>query len=280
MMEETVAAKTIGLPSSNATGKLGAHLDDLMSAVSSRVSFLQQAVVIRSAMLSSRDDLTSLDIAVQAIEHQLRAVKAYLKDEVDALPKAQALIKLSLQQDRRLKVISGVLSANLHGIEPKLHSSESIPQSSELEAINGHPFLKSVENGFQKDKKGRSPPPCLYVTNEELDSLSSYMRGRLTLEKVNKAVDEMATFAEVNAKLLTAPRKKLGNELLEKALELRDFAATECVKGKHFFFESDMKGSVLKMDNTGKAILTVLRHLGRIADVRAGRLRGFILLDP
>lgn len=34
------------------------------------------------------------------------------------------------------------------------------------------------------------------------------MRGRLTLEKVNTAIDEMATFATGNAKLLSAPRQK------------------------------------------------------------------------
>jgi len=39
--------------------------------------------------------------------------------------------------------------------------------------------------------------------------------------------------------------------------ELRDIAATEGVKGKHFFVESDIKGPALKLDNTGKAILTV-----------------------
>jgi hypothetical protein len=35
------------------------------------------------------------------------------------------------------------------------------------------------------------------------------MRGRLTLEKLNTAIDEMATFALANARLLAAPRKKV-----------------------------------------------------------------------
>lgn len=39
--------------------------------------------------------------------------------------------------------------------------------------------------------------------------------------------------------------------------ELRDIAATETVKGKHFFLETDIRGPSLKLDNTGKAILTV-----------------------
>lgn len=39
--------------------------------------------------------------------------------------------------------------------------------------------------------------------------------------------------------------------------ELRDIATVEAVKGKHFFLDNDVKGPSLKLDNTGKAILTV-----------------------
>ncbi|PRQ57515.1 putative spindle and kinetochore-associated protein [Rosa chinensis] len=53
----------------------------------------------------------------------------------------------------------------------------------------------------------------------------------------------------------------------------------EAVKGKHFFLETDMKGPSLKLDNTRKAILTVLRHLGRVSETRIGH-RVIILLKP
>lgn len=43
--------------------------------------------------------------------------------------------------------------------------------------------------------------------------------------------------------------------------ELKDIATTESIKGKHFFLETDMKGPSLKLDNTGKAILTVSSFL-------------------
>lgn len=45
-----------------------------------------------------------------------------------------------------------------------------------------------------------------------------YMRGRLTLEKVNAAIGEIATYAEANAQLISAPRKKLAENMWEKAL--------------------------------------------------------------
>lgn len=39
--------------------------------------------------------------------------------------------------------------------------------------------------------------------------------------------------------------------------ELREIATTDGVKGKHFFLETDIKGPSLKLDNTGRALLTV-----------------------
>lgn len=38
---------------------------------------------------------------------------------------------------------------------------------------------------------------------------SSYMRGRLTFDKVNIAVNEIATLADANSQLITAPKKKV-----------------------------------------------------------------------
>lgn len=36
-----------------------------------------------------------------------------------------------------------------------------------------------------------------------------YMKGRLTLEKVNAAINDMAAYADANAQLIAAPRKKV-----------------------------------------------------------------------
>lgn len=35
------------------------------------------------------------------------------------------------------------------------------------------------------------------------------MRGRLTLDKVNAAVGDMATYADANAQLISAPKSKV-----------------------------------------------------------------------
>jgi hypothetical protein len=43
----------------------------------------------------------------------------------------------------------------------------------------------------------------------------------------------------------------------------------EGVKGRHWFTEPDLKaGACLRPDKTGRALITVLRHLGRIQEAR------------
>ena len=59
-------------------------------------------------------------------------------------------------------------------------------------------------------------------------------------------------------------------ETLDVDLEyMQVLQGREGIRGKHWFLETDLKtGTVLKVDKTGKAILTVLRHLGRLSEVQ------------
>jgi hypothetical protein len=57
--------------------------------------------------------------------------------------------------------------------------------------------------------------------------------------------------------------------------------------GKHFVTEGDMKvvmaaagkgnGVAFKLDSTGRAILAILRHLGRLKEIRAAGITRFIV---
>lgn len=46
----------------------------------------------------------------------------------------------------------------------------------------------------------------------------------------------------------------------------------EGVKGHFWFLEADLReGQLVKLDKSGKAMLTLLRHLGRLQEVRRGQ---------
>ncbi|XP_057980219.1 spindle and kinetochore-associated protein 1 homolog [Malania oleifera] len=261
----------------------GSSLDSLISSFNSRIAELQELVIGRNMYpASSIADLSAVDAALKAMELQVQAIKDRLREETRAIPKAKKLIDASLRQQKILQSMSLHVPSHLAERATILNAE---PNSLFPETSNKDPNCGSLKQEVEpavlpKEKKSRASPPLWYVTADELDSLSSYMRGRLTLDKVNAAIGDMATYAEANAQLISAPRKKLTENILEKALELRDIATTEAVKGKHFFLETDIKGPTLKLDNTGKAILTVLRHLGRISETRIGHCRVIILVKP
>ncbi|KAL2337558.1 hypothetical protein Fmac_012004 [Flemingia macrophylla] len=273
----------------------GASLDSLMSSFNARITQLQELVIARNMYPASGvTDLSAVDAAVSAMELQVKAIKDRLREEALAIPKTKArssltcikLIDASLRQQKKLQNMSlhvphqmadRVTVSHLETnrcLFPEFSGQDS--GSFEAMKLDEEPAAMPVP----KEKKGRGSPPTWYVNGSELDSLSAYMRGRLTLEKVNAAINDMASYAEANAQLIVAPKKKLAENLWEKALEIRDIATMEGIKGKHFFLEVDIKGPSLKLDNTGKAILTVLRHLGRINETRVGHHRVIILQKP
>uniref|UniRef100_A0A0D3GR08 SKA complex subunit 1 homolog n=1 Tax=Oryza barthii TaxID=65489 RepID=A0A0D3GR08_9ORYZ len=247
---------------------------------------LQELVLARNMYPATAiPDLAAVDVSLTAMEAQLQAVRRRLQEEREAFPKAKKLVQQSLKQQRRLQLMLANMPTGMREdvfATPLEHNSsmvfpESLNFSSAVPEVRDHDLKIKEEPTAPPKKKGRGPAPRWYISTEELDSLSSYMRGRLTLEKVNIAINEVASYADGNAHLVACPKKKLSEDTWEKALELRDIAARESVKGKHFFLETDIKGPGLKLDTTGKAILTVLRHLGRFQETRIGHHRVFIL---
>ncbi|BBG97371.1 Spindle and kinetochore-associated protein 1 homolog [Prunus dulcis] len=246
--------------------KAGASLDSVISLFNRRIAELQDLVIARNMYpASSVTDLSAVDAAVKTMELQVQAIKDRLRDETLAIPKAKKLIDAAVKQQKKLQDLSSYVPSHI----PE-RMSILFPEGSQQNTGFGSLKLEEVPAALPKEKKGRSTPPLWFITAEDLDSLSGYMRGRLTVEKINAAINDMATYAEANSQLISAPKKRVAGDSWEKALELRDIAMTEAVKGKHFFLETDMKGPALKPDNTGKAILTVLRHLGRVSETRIG----------
>ncbi|KAL6322498.1 hypothetical protein AAG906_009797 [Vitis piasezkii] len=242
----------------------GSSLDSIISSFNTRITELQELVIGRNMYpASSITDLTAVDASLKAMELQVQAIKDRLRDEIEAIPKAKKLIDASLRQQKKLQSMYSYVPTNFPDrVAPSnLESSKSLMSETSKQYTNfGSEKLEEEPAAPPKEKKGRAPPPLWFITIDELDSLSSYMRGRLTLEKVNAAINDMATYAEANAQLIAAPKKKLAENVWERALEIRDIAMTGGVKGKHFFLETDIKGPALKLDNTGRAILTVSQN--------------------
>lgn len=123
-------------------------------------------------------------------------------------------------------------------------------------------------------------PSVALVTQDELDAVPQYLRGRIKLERLNEAVREIGRILRrkyallaKNIRILGAAKAKLHREFTEQTL-------TEGAEDAHFFCASDLvrvKASFNATTGQGKAILNSLRHVGRLSNLQGGGWNRFIL---
>jgi hypothetical protein len=237
-------------------------------------------------------ELESIECTIRALEIKLRDIKSYVKKEKDAIPKALAVVEACKMQRQHLEHIAGNLPTYLPSLlSPPTTSSSSPPPAAVLQenrankAHSNHIESMKASTDFSRRTAAAAEPKKKpqtnaaaplsavrrYITQDEFDSISPYMRGRLTAEKVNAALDELISRAESTATLVSNARRNrpLGNDRKHAQWLLYNLAPYEALKGKVWVMEADLKsGAALRLDNTGKTILTLLRHLGRVTELR------------
>lgn len=256
----------------------GSSFAVLTQAFNDRLSELKRFAYLRvedGAKDQFHQDLTGLEANVTALEQHVASLKQLMERELAAVTKVQALVEATKLQGDHLQVISSNLPTRLPG-QPMatLTGSSSVIGVDARQSANAAAGPSSISQGFKAEiSKARKEAPRWYVTERELSALSSYMRGRLSLDKVNAALDELVQHAEANSRLVQAARAggaKLAPADRKRATELlHSVANKDGIKGSFWFLEPDLKdGREVKLDKSGKGLLTVFRHLGRLHEVR------------
>ncbi|PNH03055.1 Spindle and kinetochore-associated protein 1 [Tetrabaena socialis] len=257
----------------------------LGAALTERILELKRLTLLRiedGAKEFFQQDLSGLETSVRALEAQVATLKTCISQEMTAMPKVEALIQASKLQSEHLSAISQnlparlprSLSANTQGALPAA-GRPMPPGAGALTGVtqtgtSGQGAAGSVAEDAARRRK--EVPRC-YVTESELAATSAYMRGRLQLDKVNAALDELANHAAGNVKLMAAAKAggaKLAPADRKRATELlHSIALKDGIKGHFWLLESDLReGQLVRLDKSGKALLTLLRHLGRLTEVR------------
>jgi hypothetical protein len=173
------------------------------------------------------EDLAAIDTTVYALEVKLRDVHNYLKKERNSLPRMQSLIHSARQQHQHVNHIAAHIPTYVPTTTTTT-SAADVPSKSET-IIHHHPqcHLERSTSNIPAAKK-RPPAPRRYITIQELTTVPSYMKGRLTIDKVNAAIDELASTAEHNAQLVSAARRNrpLGAEKRQAFWLMVNFAVS------------------------------------------------------
>ncbi len=131
------------------------------------------------------------------------------------------------------------------------HSNTTNHPNSASSSNTSNSTTSSTSNNTNNSKKAIKFDRMTYVTVDELEDTPKYVKGRITLEKVNKAIDEFHSLLAVKYKILSTPMSKLSAELTQQYKAYKDQEIKDS-KGLFFLMESDLKSSLMKPDGTGE----------------------------
>jgi len=218
--------------------------------------------------------LRSIDKELLEIETALDAFEALVEKERKLLDQGEAMKDVATKFRERLEYVASNLPSHLPGVE------KAAKRGSEKEEAVKETVTKSRKTRRAKEVScdtGLEFPKLAYLTVEEFDEIPKYIKGRVSYDQANNAIDEIHKVITAKYKILRLPRSAMGEPVMKKYKAFKE-AETPDTEGEYFFIDEDLKAySQLKMDSTGRAILTMLRHCGRLREVRGNKLLRYVL---
>ncbi|NXP57004.1 SKA1 protein, partial [Chloropsis cyanopogon] len=126
-------------------------------------------------------------------------------------------------------------------------------------------------------KEKKSIKEAALITTEEFESVPAYMKGRITYDQINAALQEMNKAVVGKYKILYQPLKSMSapvRNLYHRFIE----EETKDTKGLFFVVEDDIKEfTQLKVDKRFHTILSILRHCQRVKEIRGSGLIRYVI---
>ncbi|XP_028407141.1 spindle and kinetochore-associated protein 1-like [Dendronephthya gigantea] len=252
---------------------MAANLEEIVSYFHQKCANVSQILELRG-IDDSGDSLKTM----QAINDEVTEVEEILND-----------FRKELTKQRKLLKHAETVKKALEGFEQRSeYISKNLPQH-----LPGNKLSKGPERAVVLAEKGqlasttveRKPKVKVanyhkigYLTTEEFDSVPKYLKGRLDYTHVNNAIDQIHQALAAKYKILSTKRIGMGEHVMKKYREFKEQETAE-TKGCYFFINKDLKEfSSFKLDKVGQSILNILRHCGKLKEVRSGKLVRFVVL--
>eukprot|EP01043_Picozoa_sp_COSAG02_P033472 COSAG02_NODE_2286_length_9213_cov_149.155914_6_plen_278_part_00 len=232
------------------------------------------------------EQLQSIGRSLTAVEASFDALRGAVEAEKHCLRHADAVAIRAKEQASLLAKIISALPKELLQDQPLAPRSDS--------SSNTAKRPKSAQKQQQRPKPARKRPAAPapvpdaaleHVTQSELDGLRRDVKGRLTVEKLNTGIDELQQLMAVKKQLLLHKRPStLKHGDAQRVKDWRALVTAE-TEGYAFFTENDLldppggsKPSSTMVGATGKSLISALRSLGRVKEVRVKRTKLYLVL--
>lgn len=218
-------------------------------------------------------------IAYQAERYEL--MKAQMPSEVvDCLglnEKAEPAKAFDRKENDRDQ-INGQPGEKLRGKESKKEKPPAKPKTARKQSRLGSKKNTSAKTQQRNSSMNAEIPVISSVSEEELNEAPQYVKGRLTIAKIEGVVKNLNAIAAAKYNLLNRPYRDLNSS---EITTYQDFHDNECAetKDKQFLTDNEIRGfGNFRLDATAKSVINILRHVGALKEVRGkNKSRIFII---
>jgi spindle and kinetochore-associated protein 1 len=231
----------------------------------------------------SVDELQDLEKSILSICATVERIRERVLAEKQQLKAAQETEKLLKKQHDRLRFMELNLPPALAAsVQPdpsqQSQQAENDDIAADKENGNGRSGAHSNGTSSKRRRRRRVIPTIEPVTDDEFAGVPSYMRGRITCEKMNRAIEDIQNILKHKYNIMATPMMDMSESQVKQWKTYKSHETKELTK-EIFFAETDIiKTKTLKQDNTGRSILTILRHLQRIRNARCADPKRFIII--
>ncbi|KAL0221711.1 hypothetical protein RCL1_001565 [Eukaryota sp. TZLM3-RCL] len=232
-------------------------LTDVQTYLENKIEHLTNLLRWRTLSLSPTDSSQFCD-QLSDLETALREI-LQVPQELDSITSVlEPLRQYALKQKDYIDLLESKLPNSLKSrpqtapepLAPQPMSSTNLPVANQ--SISERPSTS------QSDTRGSAVSQIPFISQDMLDRVPQYLRGRLTVDKINKSIEDIN--AMVKRKYVYAKKAAIRSGIKPSLIK---------IENKNSFVLMDLKESVnIRPDPKGKQVLDVLRAIKLIDEVR------------
>ncbi|CAL1530957.1 unnamed protein product [Lymnaea stagnalis] len=243
-------------------------LEDLTQHFQKTLSVLKNALMLSSAIgdIDYNENAYNLNKLLDAMKFELRNMR---KNVETAKVQLESYKNIKLQTETFIES----LQYGLDNVPSRLPKMKPQDEGKVKQGIAD--CLPKAEPVGKVNNNNNGCNYLNYITVGEFESVPKYMKGRLTYDGINCAIEQLDKAFTEKYKIMKQKKPQLSsaNRKLYEAFRLQESNDT---KGVHFIVEKDIaEFTNLKLDSSTRNILTILRHCGMMHEIRGAGLVRF-----
>ncbi|XP_076589762.1 SKA complex subunit 1 [Chaetodon auriga] len=246
------------------------ELEDVSHHIHDRISSLQRLLDLSVAELP-QNKMKKLGQELFALERLLEEFEQCVDQQKEQLKHLKELEESSQKYLGDVQHMKDNIPAHMPRRKVPANGSEPLNQK---EAADVQPA--QLENVKKTNKSVIREME--FITLPEFESIPQYMKGRVSYDQLNAAVQNINTAVKAKYKILHQSVKTLNNHARKLRQRFKD-QENKDTKGQYFVVEDDIREfAQIKVDKRFQGILNMLRHCQRLRELRGGGLTRYMLL--